>query len=83
VEAIEPDRLLNFKAEMKLPGRAWLEFKITPEGEKSMLSQAAIFDPAGLMGLIYWYSVYPLNGLVFNGMLKNIAKTIQQNGRKD
>ena len=64
----EEGRLLLF-AEMKLPGEAWLEFRI----KNGKLVQTATFRPVGLMGRLYWYAVYPLHGLIFNGMLKNIA----------
>ena len=63
------NRLLLF-AEMKLPGEAWLEFRI--EGDQ--LIQIATFRPLGLLGRLYWYSVLPFHGFIFNGMLKNIAK---------
>jgi uncharacterized protein YbjT (DUF2867 family) len=62
-------RLLLF-AEMKLPGEAWLEFNI----KNKKLVQTATFRPRGLWGRIYWFSVWPFHGLIFNGMLKNIAK---------
>lgn len=62
-------RLLLF-AEMKLPGEAWLEFKID---EHHMLTQTATFRPLGLLGRIYWYAVLPFHGLIFNGMIKRIA----------
>ncbi len=61
-------RLLLY-AEMNLPGEAWLEFKID---EKNILTQTATFRPLGLLGRLYWYSVLPFHGLIFNGMLKNI-----------
>ena len=61
-------RLLLF-AEMKLPGEAWLEFKIV--GDE--LYQTATFRPLGLAGRIYWYLVYPFHGLIFNGMLKKLT----------
>jgi hypothetical protein len=54
---------------MKLPGRAWLEFEVTPNGTGSVIRQTAVFDPVGLPGLAYWYSTYPLHQLVFAGML--------------
>ena len=72
VEACEPGRLL-LAAEMKLPGRAWLEFEVTPDGAGSIVRQTAEFDPVGLAGLAYWYAVYPLHELVFAGMLRGIA----------
>ena len=55
---------------MKLPGEAWLEFKIVG----GQLEQTATFRPLGLLGRLYWYLVYPLHGIIFNGMLKNITK---------
>ncbi|WHF52017.1 SDR family oxidoreductase [Chryseobacterium gotjawalense] len=61
-------RLLLF-AEMKLPGEAWLEFKI----KNGILHQEATFRPLGLSGRLYWYSVLPFHGLIFNGMLKKLA----------
>jgi uncharacterized protein YbjT (DUF2867 family) len=74
VEAVEPDALLRLAAEMKLPGRAWLQFEVEPEGEGSILRQTALFDPHGLPGLAYWYALYPLHQLVFAGMLRGIVR---------
>lgn len=62
-------RLLLY-AEMKLPGEAWLEFKITD----GVLEQTATFRPLGLLGRLYWYSVYPFHGLIFKGMINKLAK---------
>jgi hypothetical protein len=73
VEAFEPDRRLRLAAEMKLPGRAWLEFEVTPNEEGVTIRQTDEFDPSGLAGLLYWYGVYPLHVLVFRGMLREIA----------
>jgi uncharacterized protein YbjT (DUF2867 family) len=73
VEVFERDRLLRLAAEMKLPGRAWLEFEVTGTGESSLIRQTAIFDPVGLFGLMYWYALYPVHQLVFGGMLRGIA----------
>jgi uncharacterized protein YbjT (DUF2867 family) len=80
VEAFEPGRLLRLHAEMKLPGRAWLEFTVEPDGETSIIRQTAVFDPHGLPGLIYWYGTYPLHVLVFKGMLKGIVRETQRAG---
>ncbi len=75
VEAYEPGRLLRLRAEMKLPGRAWLEFEVEPsDGGGSTIKQTAMYDPVGFLGLAYWYAVYPLHSLVFGGMLRNIAQ---------
>ncbi len=65
---------------MKLPGRARLEFEVTGDDVSSTIRQTAIFDPVGLLGLIYWYALYPLHQLVFAGMLRGIAdKTLPLN----
>jgi hypothetical protein len=74
VEAIEPNRFLRLVAEMKLPGRAWLEFEITDDGVLVTIRQTAFFDPVGLLGRIYWYTLYPMHQLVFQGMLRGIAR---------
>jgi uncharacterized protein YbjT (DUF2867 family) len=78
VEAFEPDRRLRLVSEMRLPGRAWLEFEVTGEGSSSTIRQTAIFDPAGWLGRGYWYGVYPLHQLVFGGMLRAIARAALQ-----
>ena len=67
----EEGRLLLF-AEMKLPGEAWLEFKIIDEE----LFQTATFRPLGLMGRLYWFAVYPFHGIIFKGMIKKLSKTL-------
>jgi len=82
VEAWQPDRLLRLRAEMKLPGRAWLEFEARPDGRGTSLRQTAIFDPAGLLGLLYWYGIYPLHALVFRGMLAGIARAARAERRE-
>ena len=74
VEQFENGRYLRLRAEMKLPGRAWLEFEVSSEGSGSKIRQTALFDPVGFMGEIYWYSLIPLHQIVFGGMLKGIAK---------
>jgi uncharacterized protein YbjT (DUF2867 family) len=74
VEAVEPDRLLRLTAEMRLPGRAWLQFEVTPEKGGSLIRQTAVFDPVGLLGLVYWYALWGIHQMVFAGMLRNIIK---------
>lgn len=74
VEAMEPNRLLRLHAEMKLPGRAWLQFEVTGGAERSVLRSTAIFDPVGAWGLLYWYLMYPLHIPIFKGMLRGIAR---------
>jgi uncharacterized protein YbjT (DUF2867 family) len=73
VETVEPNRLLRLRAEMKVPGRAWLQFESTPVPGGTEIRQTAIFDASGLFGLGYWYALYPLHRLVFAGMLRGIA----------
>jgi tryptophan-rich sensory protein len=76
VEACEPDRRLRLRAEMRLPGRAWLQFEVAPEpeGRGSTIQQTATFDPRGLLGRLYWYAVYPLHAVVFAGLLRSLAR---------
>jgi uncharacterized protein YbjT (DUF2867 family) len=73
VDVLDPGRRLRLVAEMKLPGRAWLEFEVTPDSGGSTIRQTATFDPLGLLGRAYWYAVYPLHQVVFEGMLRGIA----------
>jgi uncharacterized protein YbjT (DUF2867 family) len=80
VEAYEPDHRLRLVAEMKLPGRAWLEFEVTGDEKSSTITQTAIYDPIGLFGRLYWYAVCPLHHFVFSGMLRNIAAAAQRTG---
>ena len=75
VEAVEPDSLLRLRAEMKVPGRAWLQFQARPqEGGRTLVSQTAFFAPRGLWGLVYWYALYPIHQLIFSGMIRRLAE---------
>jgi uncharacterized protein YbjT (DUF2867 family) len=74
IVADKPNKGLLLYAEMKLPGEAWLEFKIVEKNNKQYLQQTATFRPKGLFGRIYWYSVLPFHFFVFNGMAENIAR---------
>ena len=74
VDACEPDARLRLAAEMKLPGRGWLEFEVAPRaGGASTVRQTAVFDPAGLGGRLYWHALYPVHVLLFRGLLRAIA----------
>ena len=76
VERVEPGRLIRLRAEMRVPGRAWLEFKALPQADgQTLLTQTAFFDPKGLCGLIYWYALYPVHALIFSGLIRRIAQT--------
>ena len=74
VEAVEVNRLLRLRAEMKVPGRAWLQFDVEPQGaQRAKLIQTAYFAPRGLGGLLYWYLLYPIHGLIFGRMPARLA----------
>ncbi len=73
VEEHDPNHLLRLTAEMKMPGRAWLEFEVLGDEVSSTIRQTAIFDPVGLLGLVYWYALYPVHQLIFGGMLRGIT----------
>jgi uncharacterized protein YbjT (DUF2867 family) len=77
VESVEENHRLRLKAEMKLPGRAWLEFVVEEAQGGTVIRQTAIFDPSGLAGLAYWYILYPLHRLMFDRMLAAIAVQAQ------
>jgi hypothetical protein len=68
---------------MKLPGRAWLEFEVVPEGAGagSRVRQTAIFDAKGLLGLAYWYVLWPIHRIMFAGMLREIVRRGEAEGR--
>ncbi|MDH5372116.1 MAG: SDR family oxidoreductase [Acidimicrobiia bacterium] len=74
VAAMEKDRHLLLRAEMKVPGEAWLEWNITDDEESRTLTQVARFYPRGLAGRLYWYAMKPAHGLIFGPMVKRIAK---------
>lgn len=74
VEVVEPNEMIRLRAEMKIPGRAWLQFKVTPQfNGTTLLEQIAIFAPKGLWGLLYWYALYPIHRWMFNGLIRKIA----------
>ncbi|MFW5709061.1 MAG: SDR family oxidoreductase [Chloroflexota bacterium] len=75
VEALELNRLLRLRAEMRLPGRGWLEFKIEPLPDgRNQLVQTAYFAPRGLFGYLYWYSIFFIHKLIFDGMIDQIVQ---------
>jgi hypothetical protein len=74
VEAVEQDRLIRLRAEMKLPGKAWLEFQSIPQSDgKTLLTQTAYFAARGLAGFLYWYLLYPIHGFIFSGLIRKVA----------
>jgi uncharacterized protein YbjT (DUF2867 family) len=78
VEAFEEGCRLRLAAEMRLPGRAWLEFEVKPDAKGSRVYQTAIFDPLGWLGLAYWYALYPAHVFVFRGMLRNLVRQAEK-----
>ena len=75
VEKLDRLKTLRLRAEMKMPGLAWLEFKVEPDAKTggSKITQTATYAPKGLMGHLYWWSVWPMHGIVFPSMIKQIA----------
>lgn len=75
VEKVKADHLLRLRAEMKLPGRGWLQFEAHQEEDgRTSLVQTAYFAPKGLFGLLYWYGIYPLHGVIFSRMIEAVAQ---------
>ena len=75
IEAVEVGRLLRLRAEMKLPGKGWLQFQVEPQSTaRSELVQTVLFEPKGLSGVLYWYILYPVHRLIFSRMIERIAE---------
>jgi monofunctional biosynthetic peptidoglycan transglycosylase len=75
VEMVEPGRLIRLRAEMLVPGRAWLEFKSLPQPNgQTLLTQTAFFEPKGLFGSLYWYALYPVHALIFSGLIRRLGE---------
>ncbi|MBK9124091.1 MAG: SDR family oxidoreductase [Chloroflexi bacterium] len=78
VEAVEANRMTRLRAEMKVPGWAWLQFRSEPEDGGTRLTQTAYFAPKGLFGLIYWYGLYPIHSLIFSGLIRKLAERAER-----
>lgn len=74
VEAVEPGQSIRLRAEMKVPGRAWLEFEAKPRRGGSVLTQTAFFAPRGLPGQLYWHVLYPFHALIFRNLVRRVAE---------
>ncbi len=74
LEAVVPGRSLRLRAEMKVPGRAWLQFEAIPRDGGSLLTQTAYFAPRGLAGHLYWYALYPVHAAIFRNLIRRIAE---------
>lgn len=77
VERFEPGRRLLLAAEMKLPGRLWLQFDLESDEEGTQIRQTTVFDPAGYVGLLYWYLLYPVHHRIFGAMLRGLRRAIR------
>lgn len=77
VEEIEPGRLLRLRAEMRLPGLAWLELGVSEEDGRTRFTQRALFHPRGLAGQVYWWAFRPFHDRIFGGMCKGIARAAE------
>ncbi len=79
VEALETDRMVRLRAEMKLPGKAWLQFEVGESKDgTTRLDQTAVFSPTGVAGLLYWYALYPFHAWIFRGLIKSIARRAER-----
>lgn len=74
VEEVYKPETMRLRAEMKVPGRAWLEWQAMPEGNGARLVQTALFEPSGLWGMLYWRSLYPIHKFIFDDMIRAIAE---------
>ncbi len=82
VEIVDPPRLLRLRAEMRLPGTAWLEFEARPLSQGGTeLIQTALFAPRGTLGVLYWYSLYPMHRWIFSGLVRAIADLARDRGQ--
>jgi uncharacterized protein YbjT (DUF2867 family) len=77
VEALNPPHLLRLRAEMKLPGTAWLQFEILPDENGSRIEQTAFFDPHGLAGYLYWYAFLPFHRFIFPGLIRAVRRSAE------
>lgn len=78
VESIKNPQSLRLSAEMKVPGKAWLEYKVDPNPKGIKFTQKATFDPAGISGILYWYILYPIHHYVFKGMMREIVQQMEK-----
>lgn len=82
VEAIEPGRLLRLRAEMKVPGAAWLQLGVTPLADgRTLLQQTAFFAPRGMSGWLYWWALYPVHRIIFSGFIRAIGRRAEERSR--
>lgn len=79
VETLTPGQCMRLRAEMKVPGKAWLEFQVTPQANgKNLFVQTAYFAPRGLFGYLYWYAMWPAHRFIFDGMLRRLVERAEE-----
>jgi hypothetical protein len=79
VERVENERMFLLRAELKLPGRAWLQFEVLPQaGNRTLLRSRAWFRPRGLFGEVYWCALYPIHVFLFSGMMRAIKREAER-----
>lgn len=82
VDKLVPGKMLRLHAEMKVPGKAWLQFEVREHNESSCtIEQTTFFEPRGLLGLLYWYSLYPIHKVIFTGMIRRIVMRAHRSSR--
>jgi uncharacterized protein YbjT (DUF2867 family) len=82
VEAVRRPELLRLRAEMKVPGRAWLQYEVTSDGDGSRVAQTAFFEPKGLSGRLYWYVLLPAHLFIFRGSIRELVRRAQRSARR-
>jgi uncharacterized protein YbjT (DUF2867 family) len=80
VERLEPDRLIRLRAEMRVPGAAWLQWELEPAGAGTRIVQSALFAPTGASGSLYWYLLYPIHAVIFNALIRAIQREAESAG---
>ena len=80
VEALEPCHLLRLRAEMRLPGTAWLQFEVLPHPSGARVQQTAFFEPRGVLGHLYWYSLLPFHRWIFPGLIRALCERAEARG---
>jgi hypothetical protein len=84
VEDVAPGTLLRLRAQMKVPGPAWLQFEAHPLAQGSTrLIQTASFAPRGILGRLYWYLLYPIHSVIFSGLIRKLARQAEDAFRQD
>lgn len=83
VEAYEPEALLRLECEMRMPGRAWLEFVVEPLNGGSLLRQTTAFERSPVLGRLYWWGLYPAHEFAFTGMISSLARRAEAPWRTD